>query len=112
VGATESEARKSGADVLVSKLGLEHVPRAIVARDTRGFIKLVVDAKTRLLLGVHILAPEAGEMIQEAVMAIRHRISVDDIVRAMHPYLTHAEGIKLAAQALDKDVSKLSCCAA
>lgn len=112
VGMTEAEARKSGADVLVSKLGLEHVPRAIAARDTRGFVKLVVDAKTRLLLGAHILAPEAGEMVQECVMAIRHRITVDDITRAMHPYLTHAEGIKLAAQALGKDVSKLSCCAA
>lgn len=112
VGATEAEAREGGADILVSKLGLEHVPRAVAARDTRGFIKLVVDAKTRALLGAHILAPEAGEMIQEAVMAIRHGITVDDIARAMHPYLTHAEGIKLAAQSLGKDVKKLSCCAA
>jgi mercuric reductase len=112
VGMTETEARRSGAGVIVSKLGLEHVPRAIVAHDTRGFIKLVVDEKTRLLLGAHILAPDAGEMIQQCVMAIRHAITVDDIARAMHPYLTHAEGIKLAAQALGKDVRKLSCCAA
>jgi mercuric reductase len=112
VGMTEAEARQGGAEILVSRLGLEHVPRAIAARDTRGFIKLVIDARTRMLLGAHILAPEAGEMIQEPVMAIRHGITVDDIARAMHPYLTHAEGIKLAAQALGKDVSKLSCCAA
>jgi mercuric reductase len=112
VGMTEAEARKSGAEVIVSKLGLEYVPRAIAARDTRGFVKLVVDAKTRLLLGAHVVAPEAGEMIQETAMAIRHGITVDDIARAMHPFLTHAEGIKLAAQALGKDVSRLSCCAA
>ena len=112
VGMTEAEARKTDSEILVSRLALEHVPRAIAARDTRGFIKLIVDAKTRLLLGAHVLAPEAGEMIQEPVLAIRHRITVDDIMRAMHPYLTHAEGIKLAAQALGKDVSKLSCCAA
>lgn len=112
VGLTEAVARESGADVVVSKLGLEHVPCAIAARDTRGFVKLVVDPMTRLLLGAHVLAPEAGEMIQECVMAIRHGITVDDIARAMHPYLTHAEAIKLAAQALGKDVSKLSCCAA
>ncbi len=111
-GLTEADARHSGAEVIVSKLGLEHVPRAIAARDTRGFIKLIVDQKTRLLLGAHILAPEAGEMIQETVLAIRHGITVDDIARAMHPYLTLAEGIKLAAQALGKDVRKLSCCAA
>lgn len=112
VGMTEAEARVSGAQVLVSSLGLEHVPRAIAARDTRGFVKLVVDARTRLLLGAHILAPEAGEMIQEAALAIRHGIGVDDLARALHPYLTHAEGIKLAAQSLGKDVKKLSCCAA
>ena len=112
VGMTEAEARTGGSQVVVSKLGLEHVPRAIAARDTRGFIKLVVDAKTRLLLGAHVLAPEAGEMIQEPAMAIRFGISIDAIAQAMHPYLTHAEGIKLAAQALGKDVSKLSCCAA
>ena len=70
----EAEARKSGADVLVSKLGLEHVLRAIASRDTRGFVKLVVDAKTRLFLGAHVLVPEAGEMIEECVMATRHRI--------------------------------------
>jgi mercuric reductase len=112
VGMTEAEARKAGTEILVSKVGMEHVPRAIAARDTRGFIKLVVDARTRLLLGAHILAPEAGEMIQEPVIAVRHGITVDDIARTMHPYLTHAEGIKLATQALGKDVSKLSCCAA
>ncbi len=111
-GLTEAEARKSGAEVLVARLGLEHVPRAIAARDTRGFVKLVVDARTRLLLGAHVLAPEAGEMIQEAVLAIRHGITVDEIARAIHPYLTHAEGFKLAAQSLGKDVKKLSCCAA
>lgn len=111
VGMTEAEARRSGAEVLSSKLGLEHVPRAIAARDTRGFIKLVVDAKTRLLLGAHVLAPEAGETIQECVMAIRHGITVDELARTMHPYLTYAEGIKLASQALGKDVRTLSCCA-
>lgn len=111
VGLSEADARRTGAEVVVSKLGLEHVPRAIAARETRGFVKLVVDAKMRLFLGAHILAPEAGEMIQEIVMAIRHGITVDEVARAMHPYLTHAEGIKLAALALGKDVRKLSCCA-
>src|SRR5258708_27492925 len=52
-GMTEAEARKTDSEILVSRLALEHVPRAIAARDTRGFIKLIVDAKTRLLLGAH-----------------------------------------------------------
>src|SRR5258708_2007289 len=64
VGMTEAEARRSGAEVMVSKVGLEHVPRAVAARDTRGFVKLVVDAKTRLFPRAHILAPQPAAMIQ------------------------------------------------
>jgi len=63
------------------------------------------------LLGVQILAPEAGEMIQTAVLAIRFGISVRELRETMFPYLTNAEGLKLAALAFEKDVAKLSCCA-
>jgi mercuric reductase len=112
VGLTETEARARGIAVAVSKLPMAHVPRAIAARDTRGFIKLVADEKTGLLVGAHILAPEAGEMIEEAVMAMRFGIRTDEIASLMHPYLTNAEGLKLACQTFKKDVAKLSCCAA
>ena len=112
VGLTAPQARERGLSAIESKLPLAYVPRAIAARDTRGFIKLVADEKTNLLVGAHILAPEAGEMIQEAVMAIRFGIRVDEIAAMLHPYLTHAEGLKLAAQTFKKDVARLSCCAA
>jgi mercuric reductase len=112
VGLTEEQARSSGVAAIVSKLPMAHVPRAIAARDTRGFIKLVADAKTNLLVGAHVLAPEAGEMIQAAAMAIRFGIRVDEIAAMLHPYLTNAEGLKLACQTFTKDVAKLSCCAA
>jgi len=112
VGVTERQAIALGIDTITSKLPLTHVPRAIAARDTRGFIKLIADAKTKLLVGAHILAPEAGEIIQQAVMAIGFGIRVDQIASTLHPYLTLAEGIKLAAQTFEKDVAKLSCCAA
>jgi mercuric reductase len=112
VGVTEHEARAHGLDAAVSKLPLSYVPRALAARDTRGFIKLVADRRTNRLVGAHILATEAGEMIQEPTLAIKHGISIDDLAGAFHPYLTLAEGIKLAAQTFTKDVKKLSCCAA
>lgn len=112
VGLTETEARARGIGVAVSKLPMAHVPRAIAARDTRGFIKLVADEKMGLLVGAHILAPEAGEMIEQAVMAMRFGIRTDEIASLMHPYLTNAEGLKLACQTFKKDVAKLSCCAA
>lgn len=112
VGLTEAEARAKGFEPLVSHLQLEHVPRALVARDTRGFIQLVAESKSRRIVGAQILAAEAGDIIMEAALAIRVGLTIDNLTAAFHPYLTLAEGIKLAAQTFDKDVAKLSCCAA
>ncbi len=111
VGYTEAEAKAAGLSVITSTIGLEHVPRALAARDTRGLIKLVADAKTRALLGAHIIAPEGADSIQTAVIAIKAGMTVDDLGSMIFPYLTTVEGLKLAAQTFDKDVSKLSCCA-
>jgi mercuric reductase len=112
VGLTEDQARAQGIEPLVSKLPLEHVPRALAARDTRGFIKLVADAGSKRIVGAHILAAEAGEMMTESVLAIKFGLTIEDLTSTFHPYLTLSEGIKLAAQAFTKDVAKLSCCAA
>lgn len=111
VGLNEKRAQESGIAIDVAKLPLSHVPRALAARDTRGFIKLVKERGTDRLLGATILAPEAGDLVMEPALAIRHRIGVSQLASAFHPYLTQAEGIKLAAQTFGKDVSKLSCCA-
>ena len=111
VGLTEAAAVEQGLEVKTSILPLSYVPRALAARDTRGLIKLVADAKTDKLLGAHILAPEGADSIQTAVLAIKHGLTVTDLAETIFPYLTTVEGLKLAAQAFDKDVSKLSCCA-
>jgi mercury(II) reductase len=111
VGLTEAEARRRGLKIKTSVLPLEHVPRALAARDTRGLIKLVAEASSDRLLGAHILAPEGADSIQTAVLAIRHGLTVSNLADTLFPYLTTVEGLKLAAQAFAKDVSKLSCCA-
>ncbi len=111
VGLTEDAARAQGIAPLVSRLPLEHVPRSLAARDTRGFVKLVADAATRKIIGAHILAAEAGEMITEPALAIKFGLTIEDLASAFHPYLTLSEGIKLAAQTFDRDVAQLSCCA-
>ncbi|PRX37031.1 mercuric reductase [Meinhardsimonia xiamenensis] len=111
VGMTEAAARAAGHDVRVSVLPLEHVPRAIAARDTRGLIKLVADAATHRLLGAHVLAPEGADSIQAAAFAIRAGMGWDELGDAIFPYLTTVEGLKLAAQTFEKDVAALSCCA-
>jgi mercuric reductase len=111
-GLTEAQARADGHDVAVSVLPLDAVPRALVNHDTRGVIKLVAEQASGRLLGASVVADGAGDVIQSAVLAIRHGITTDELAATFHPYLTMAEGIKLAAQGFSRDVSKLSCCAA
>lgn len=112
VGLTEAQAREKGHAVKTSIIFAKDVPRALAARDPRGLIKLVVDETDGRLLGAHILATEAGDVIQEATLAIRLGLTYKDLIQTFHPYLTWAEGIKLAAITLEKDVHQLSCCAA
>ncbi|RMG31961.1 MAG: mercury(II) reductase, partial [Bacteroidetes bacterium] len=111
VGMDEAEAARQGIPHEVTVLPLSEVPRAIAARDTRGFIKLIRNPETDQLLGARILAPEGGELVMEVSLAIRYGITTEQLANALHPYLTLAEGIKLAAITFRKDVKQLSCCA-
>jgi mercuric reductase len=111
VGLTEAAARAAGYEVKTSVLPLDSVPRALAARDTRGLIKLVADRASDRLFGAHILAPEGADSIQTAALAIKHGMTVRELGERNFPSLTTVEGLKLAAQPFDRDVSKLSCCA-
>ncbi len=111
VGVTEADAKRNGIETESRTLTLDNVPRALANFDTRGFIKLVAEAGSGRLLGVQAVAPEAGELIQTAALAIRNRMTVQELADQLFPYLTMVEGLKLAAQTFSKDVTKLSCCA-
>lgn len=111
VGLTEAQARQAGYDVKTSTASLDYVAHAQVAYDTRGFIKLVADNATYRLLGAHVLADKGGEVIQTAVLAIKFGLTFDNLQSTLFPYLTQVEGLKLAALAFTKDLTKLSCCA-
>jgi mercuric reductase len=111
VGLTEQQARKAGYEVRTSTVTLDHVPRALAARDTRGLIKVIAETGTGRILGVHVIAAEAGEVIQTATLAVKLGLTIDDLTSTFFPYLTQVEGLKLAALTFDKDVSMLSCCA-
>ncbi|MDP1558408.1 MAG: mercury(II) reductase [Nitrosomonas sp.] len=111
VGYSEAEAHLKGIETNSRTLTLDNVPRALVNFDTRGFIKLVADAGSGRLIGVQAVAPEAGELIQTAALAIRARMTVQELADQLFPYLTMVEGLKLAAQTFSKDVKQLSCCA-
>jgi mercuric reductase len=111
VGYSEAEAHHAGIETDSRTLTLDNVPRALANFDTRGFIKLVAEAGTGRLIGVQAVTPEAGELIQTAALAIRNRMTVQELADQLFPYLTMVEGLKLAAQTFSKDVKQLSCCA-
>jgi mercuric reductase len=111
VGLSEPQAKAQGIKYDVSFLTLDHVPRALAARDSRGFVKLLRKAGTEELLGARVLAPEGSELIMELSLILKYKIPLSEIASMFHPYLTLAEAVKLAALTFDKDVNKLSCCA-
>ena len=111
VGWTEAQARERGETPKAVLLPLEAVPRARIAFETRGVIKLVADANTDRLLGVHLAMPQAGEAIAAGVIALQAGYTAQDLGRTLFPYLTWAEGLRLGAQSFTRDVARLSCCA-
>ncbi len=110
VGLTDSQANGLGIRCTCGILPLELVPKARIIGDTRGLVKLVADSKTKRIVGVHILAPHAADLIHEGVLAVKYKMTVDDIIDTVHVFPTLSESIKLAAQSFYKDVGKLSCC--
>ena len=112
VGMTAEEAAAQGLAIDSRILELAAVPRAIVNQDTRGLIKLVAEEGGGRVLGIHAMAEGAGEVILAGTYAVKQRMTVTDLAETWAPYLTMAEGLKLAAQTFTRDVSKLSCCAA
>lgn len=111
VGVGPAQARDQGLEVDVSRLGLEHVPRAIVEHRTEGWVQVVADKESGRILGAQAVAPNAAELLGEAAVAVRLGLTIQDVTDTLHPYLTWVEGFKLAVQAFRTDVSKLSCCA-
>ena len=111
VGLTEEQAKDIGIDVKTSILDLDNVPRALANHDTTGLIKLVVNTQNQQIVGVHIVAENAGEVIYAGTLAVKFGLTVEDLTDTMAPYLTMVEGLKLAALGYNNDISKLSCCA-
>jgi dihydrolipoamide dehydrogenase len=99
VGLTEEEAKEKG-EVKVGKFPMMANSRAKTNRDTDGFVKVVADAKTDRVLGVHIIASIAGSMIAEAAVAMEFGATSEDIAYTCHAHPTHAEALKEAAMAV------------
>lgn len=111
-GLTDEQANQQGIECECRVLPLVHVPRALVNRDTRGFVKIVAERSTGRILGATAVADGAGDVIQAAIYAIKFGLTAEQVASTWAPYLTFAEAFKLAAQTFTRDVAKLSCCAA
>jgi dihydrolipoyl dehydrogenase len=102
VGKTEEELKAAGIAYKAGKFPFTANARARVNLTTEGFVKILADAKTDRVLGVHILGPDAGNMIGEAAVAMEFGASSEDIARTCHAHPTLSEAIKEAALAVAK----------
>ena len=110
VGFTEESQMKQTGVCACRTVSFADVPKAIIMNRTEGLIKMGIDPKTKQILGVHILAPNASELIAEAMMLIKNKNTIDDVVNSLPMFPTLSEAIKIVALSFTKDISKLSCC--
>jgi mercuric reductase len=112
VGLTEEQMMEKYGYCLCRTLEMKQVPKALTVNETKGLIKMAVDPKkNNTIVGVHTLAEIAADMIHEAVMAVKYRLTIDDIIDTVHVFPTMTEAIKLVSTSFKQDLSKLSCCA-
>lgn len=99
-GMLESEAREKGYnDLKISKFPFGANGKAVSMMETDGFVKMIADAKTNVVLGVHIVGPEASNLISEAALAIEMGATLEDIALTIHPHPTLGETMMEAAEA-------------
>jgi mercuric reductase len=110
VGLTEKEAEEGGYECACRTVEMSKVPKAILIRETRGLIKMVAEATTGRVLGVHILADNAADIIHEGVLAVKYKLTIDDLIDTVHVFPTLAESTKLVALSFRKNLDELSCC--
>ena len=101
VGKTEDELKAAGIEYRKGEFPFRANARAKTLGQVDGKVKILADAKTDRVLGVHILGPRAGDLIAEAAVAIEFGASSEDIARTSHAHPTLAEAVKEAALAVD-----------
>lgn len=99
VGQNEAEVKAAGVNYRVGTFPFSANSRAKTNLETEGLVKFIADAETDRILGVHIIGPNAGEMIAEATLAVEYGASCEDVARTCHAHPTLAEAFKEAAMA-------------
>jgi mercuric reductase len=110
VGLTEDEQMQRLGVCACRTVSFSEVPKALITKRTEGLIKMAIHPQTSQIMGVHILAPHASELVAEAMMLVRNRNTIDDVLESLPMFPTLSESIKLVALAFTRDISRLSCC--
>ena len=110
VGLTEAEFMRRFNVCACRTVRMEQVPKARAIKETRGLIKMAIHPETQAIVGVHMVAPLAADLIHEATLAVKFKLTIDDIIDTVHVFPTMSEAIKLVAQSFKRDITKMSCC--
>jgi mercuric reductase len=112
VGLTEKKAMERYGVCACRTLEMKDVPKALIVNETKGLIKMVVNPdESNRVVGVHIVADKAADIIHEGAMAVKYQLTIDDIIDTVHVFPTMTEAIKLVSTAFKQDVTRLTCCA-
>jgi mercuric reductase len=91
-------------------VSFEDIPKARILKRTEGLIKMAIHPETTQIMGVHILAPHAGDLVAHAMTIVRNHNTIDDVTDTLPMFPTLSESIKWVALAFTRDISKVSCC--
>jgi dihydrolipoamide dehydrogenase len=100
VGLTEQEARQKGRETVFGKFNFAGNGKAAAAGETDGFVKIVADGQTHAVLGMHIMGARASDIIMEGVLAVKNRLTAEQLAEAIHPHPTFSEAVMECARAL------------
>jgi len=95
---------------MCSTIRLDHVEKALAIKNARGLIRMVIDHKTKQVLGVQIVGPMAADIITIATYAIKNKMTIDDIRDTVHVFPTLSEMIKKVAQGFTQNLNEMACC--
>jgi mercuric reductase len=110
VGLTEDEQMTRLGHCACRTVAFDQVPRARIVGRSEGLIKMAIHPETDQIMGVHIVSSDASELVAEAMMLVRNRNTIRDVLDSLPVFPTLSESIKLAAMAFTRDISKVSCC--
>lgn len=110
IGLTEEQEIKQIGSCLCRTVSFANVPKALITGRTKDLIKMVIHPETKVILGVHILAPNAGDLIAQAMWLVKNKNTIDDVVNSLPMFPTLSEAIKIVALSFTNDITKLSCC--